>query len=138
MGKLDYPTILQIPQLIGREICLLVTPIPKPRMTRRDKWAQRPCVMRYRAFKDELRDSLENIPFPTDVLIVLFGIPMPKSWSKKKKNEMWSRPHAAKPDIDNLLKALIDAVMIEDQSIHTVFAQKVWSEEGYIRFIAYP
>tara|TARA_B110000503_G_C7149523_1_gene414493 strand:- start:1335 stop:1628 length:294 start_codon:yes stop_codon:yes gene_type:complete len=94
--------------------------------------------MRYRAFKDELRVALEDTPFPDDVLIVLFGIPMPNSWSKKKKEKMWTTAHQAKPDVDNLLKALMDAVMIEDQSIHTVFAQKVWSEEGYIRFVTYP
>lgn len=27
-----------------------ITPIGKPRMTRADKWKQRPPVMRYRAF----------------------------------------------------------------------------------------
>lgn len=27
-----------------------ITPIGKPRMTRADKWKQRPAVMRYRAF----------------------------------------------------------------------------------------
>jgi len=32
-----------------------ITPVPKPRQTRSDKWKQRPCVMRYRAFADEVR-----------------------------------------------------------------------------------
>jgi hypothetical protein len=30
-------------------------PVPKPRQTRSDKWKQRPCVMAYRTFADELR-----------------------------------------------------------------------------------
>ena len=34
---------------------ILVTPNTKPRMTRADKWKQRPCVVQYRTFKDTLR-----------------------------------------------------------------------------------
>ena len=32
-----------------------IKPVPKPRMTQRDAWDKRPCVLRYRAFKDEVR-----------------------------------------------------------------------------------
>ncbi|GAG23977.1 unnamed protein product, partial [marine sediment metagenome] len=32
-----------------------VTPNTKPRMTKRDKWKKRPCVIKYRKFCDELR-----------------------------------------------------------------------------------
>lgn len=32
-----------------------IVPVPKPRMTQRDKWQKRPAVMRYRAFCDEVR-----------------------------------------------------------------------------------
>ena len=32
-----------------------IIPLGKPRMTQRDKWAKRPAVLRYRAFKDECR-----------------------------------------------------------------------------------
>ena len=34
---------------------------------------------------------------------------MPKSWSLKKKKAMNGKPHRQTADIDNLLKALIDA-----------------------------
>jgi len=59
---------------------------------------------------------------------------MPKSWSKKKKAEMINKPHKQKPDIDNLLKGLMDALLEEDSHVHTVFARKIWAEEGSIVF----
>lgn len=38
-----------------KEIILDIEPVAKPRMTKKDKWAKRPCVMKYRAYKDMLR-----------------------------------------------------------------------------------
>ena len=31
-----------------------IKPLGKPRMTQRDRWAKRPCVNRYYAYKDHL------------------------------------------------------------------------------------
>ncbi|MES0445055.1 MAG: RusA family crossover junction endodeoxyribonuclease, partial [Desulfobacterales bacterium] len=81
-----------------------ITPVPKPRQTRSDKWKQRPCVMRYRAFADEARAL--GITIEDGGSTVLFSIPMPKTWSEKKKLRMDAEPHQQKPDIDNLLKSL--------------------------------
>ena len=38
-----------------------ITPIGKPRMTRADKWKQRPAVMRYRAFCDAGAGRTHNL-----------------------------------------------------------------------------
>jgi len=57
---------------------------------------------------------------------------MPKSWSKKKKLEMVGRPHKQKPDLDNLLKALLDAVFDEDCEIWDIQATKYWNTRGMI------
>ena len=32
-----------------------VNPVSKPRMTQSDKWKQRPTVLKYRQFKDDMR-----------------------------------------------------------------------------------
>lgn len=100
----------------------------------------RPIVARYRAFKDALRAELRHkgVTVPDDVLIVSFGVMMAASWSQKKKDRMVGSFHRQTPDVDNLLKALMDAAHIEDKSIHTVFAEKVWAYEGFIRIITYP
>jgi len=58
---------------------------------------------------------------------------MPKSWSLKKKKAMNGKPHRQTADIDNLLKALIDALLSEDKQVWDVHASKRWGETGQIR-----
>lgn len=111
-----------------------ITPVPKPRMTQRDKWAKRPAVMRYRDFADGVR--LLNIRVPESGASIVFGLPMPKSWSKKKRLAMDGQPHQQKPDIDNLLKALLDSIYAEDCGVYHIGGMgKYWSKDGYIKII---
>ena len=108
-----------------------ITPVSKPRQTQRDKWAQRPAVMAYRAFADECRLRQVHICNCGDT--ITFIIPMPSSWSEKKKAAMDGLPHQVKPDIDNLLKAVMDAVCPHgDQAIFDIRARKFWGRVGYI------
>ena len=37
-----------------------IIPRAKPRMTRADTWKKRPCVVKYWAYKDELRRLIEE------------------------------------------------------------------------------
>ena len=107
-----------------------ITPVPKPRQTRSDKWKQRPCVMRYRAFSDEI-NAMDAKLYNGDS--IAFTMPMPKSWSKKKKAEMNQQPHQQVPDLDNLLKALMDAIHKQDCALwHLSCCMKVWGYEGAI------
>lgn len=108
----------------------LITPIPKPRQTQRDRWAQRPPVLRYRAFCDEVR--LNRISLPESGYHVTFVLPMPDSWSKKKRAEMAGKPHQQKPDKDNLEKALLDAIFEDDCRIWDGRVTKIWGEVGQI------
>ena len=109
-----------------------ITPMGAPRMTRADAWRVpvRDCVARYRAFKDEVRlraVSLENGDR------VVFVLPMPVSWSKKKKAEMCGKPHQQKYDLDNLCKALMDALFQDDSHIWKLSIEKIWGYTGEIR-----
>lgn len=107
-------------------------------MTQRDKWKKRPVVVKYRAFKDTIRYKLKAMGLETMDLNnggVRFVVPMPKSWSLKKRGEMNGQPHTQKPDIDNFLKALLDALYTEDSHIHTITVQKVWGVEGEIQIV---
>lgn len=106
-----------------------ITPIAKPRMTRSDKWKKRPCVMNYRAFADEVR--LRGVTVGNGAKVV-FHLPMPKSWSKKKQAQMHGMPHTQKPDIDNLTKALLDALYQDDSFIWQLTIEKRWSVNGSI------
>lgn len=109
---------------------ILITPVPKPRQTRSDQWKQRPVVMRYRAFADELRLKYrEDLPHSVHLV---FHIQMPKSWSKKKRLSMDGQPHQQKPDFDNLAKAVCDALLPEDSVVYKCLVEKYWAEDAAI------
>lgn len=110
-----------------------ICPLPKPRMTQRDRWAKRPAVLRYRAFCDEVR--LRGVALPVCCSHVTFVMPMPPSWSKKKRAALAGQPHQQKPDADNLLKALMDAVYHDDCAVWDVRVTKLWGETGSIKII---
>lgn len=107
-----------------------IVPIPKPRMTRADKWKKRDCVMRYRAFKDLIR--IFRVTLPEAGAHVIFVIPMPMSWTKKKKIEMEGKPCRSKPDRDNLDKALCDAIYADDACVWDCRTTKIWGYDGKI------
>lgn len=96
-------------------------PVPKPRMTRSDKWSKRKCVMDYYSYKDRLLEAGVVIPARCRVV---FGIPT-------KDKRLWGTPHMKRPDVDNLLKGLMDAVK-EDGYVHNVHVSKVYSEDGFV------
>ena len=104
-----------------------VTPIGKPRMTQRDRWKNRACVLAYYEFKDTIRDQLGGFVFPNSGSTVTFFLPPPKSWSKKKRREHENQPHMVRPDIDNLLKALLDSLFENDSCVWDVRSRKVYS-----------
>lgn len=106
-----------------------ITPMGKPRMTQRDRWKKRPVVLRYHAFKDEVR--LKKVELPESYHII-FVLPMPKTWSKKKKEAMKGTAHQQTPDKDNLEKALLDALHTNDAHIWTGCVSKIWGYEGKI------
>lgn len=107
-----------------------ITPVPKPRMTQGDRWSKRKPVLNYFAFKSECK--LKGVTIPECNYHVIFVIPMPKSWSNKKRAEMKGKPHQQRPDKDNLEKGLLDAIFDEDCRVWDGRATKIWGETGQI------
>jgi len=107
-----------------------ITPMGKPRMTRSDAWKKRPCVMRYWEFKDTCK--AQGLAVPESDSHLIFILPMPKSWSKKKKLLMDGKAHQSKPDIDNITKAVLDAVYKDDSKVWDLRTTKLWGVEGMI------
>ena len=107
-----------------------IVPVPKPRMTQRDKFFKRPATAKYWHFVDLCK--LNRIALPCFGAHVTFILPMPRSWSKKKKATMDGKPHMSRPDLSNLLKALEDAIYQEDSVIYDVHIEKRWGIEGKI------
>lgn len=107
-----------------------ITPMGKPRQTRADKWKQRDVVLRYRAFCDEVR--LKKVTMPEAGSHITFILPMPASWSQKKRAAMNGKAHQQKPDVDNMIKALMDALYADDAHIWDLRITKLWGVTGQI------
>lgn len=113
-------------------------------MTRADAWKQRPVVLFYHVFRDQLVFLMKKdgvVPEDFCKLDVCFYLPMPKSWSEKKKLKILGSPHQQKPDIDNLQKALLDSIFRDgdDSMVYDIHATKRWSENiGRIEIEIWP
>ena len=113
-----------------------IIPCSKPRMTRADKWKKRQSVVKFFAFRDAVRQDESWKTFELldmDSFEIEFHVPMPKSWSKKKKIQFNGKPHQQRPDLDNYLKAWKDSVYEEDSVVWKIHASKLWAETGYIK-----
>ena len=121
-----------------------VTPMGAVRMTKSDTWKldpnhadprkrQRDAVRRYFEYKNKVVSSCNECGYCLgETLDIIFYLPMPNSWSKKKKEAHQFKPHQSRPDIDNLLKAFMDALKKEDSDVWKVTAEKRYSYTGFI------
>ena len=113
-----------------------ISPVSKPRMVRSDKWKKRTATDSYWAFKAELKlkanlAGLKTLPPILDS--VLFIVPMPDSWSERKKKSLDGMPHTQRPDLDNFLKGLQDCLCSEDSHIWRIrYLSKVWGRTGQL------
>jgi Holliday junction resolvase RusA-like endonuclease len=114
---------------------LFIDPVAKPRMTKRDKWAGRPVVERYFAYCNQLRILADAGGLTLrNGMEITFYVPMPKSWTKAKRDAHRLQPHQQKPDLDNFAKAIIDALLPEDKHIwHIGALKKYWDDTGSIK-----
>jgi Holliday junction resolvase RusA-like endonuclease len=106
-------------------------------MTRSDVWKKRPAVLKYRKFCDDLRARMPKKAIDkmqVNGVFCRFYLPFPKSSSKKDREKLNGKHHLSRPDTDNMIKAVLDALFAEDRMIHTIFAQKFWDTEGRIEF----
>lgn len=116
-------------------------PVAKPRMTRRDQWQTRPAVARYRAYCDDLRAAAaaQGFTLPDHGAHMVFRIPMPPSWPKRKRAEMDGQPHQQRPDVDNLTKAILDALRPDgDAAVWQLSAEKRWAQSGGVEITVAP
>ena len=117
------------PVVVPRITVCRVDPIGKPRMTRRDHWMKRPCVVAYWKYKLLLQGAfagqdLSNVH--TVSWTAYFS--MPESWSKKKKDAMRGTSHYSKPDRDNVDKGILDALFENDSGIAHGEMHKYWDD----------
>ena len=114
--------------------------MPKPRMTRRDKWASTRTKQASKYFKWKTDFAFlckeKNFNPTTSMPNIVFEFAIPKSYSKARKAYLLGKEHDVKPDIDNCLKSILDSICPKDQKISRVGTmKKVWGEKSRIIFI---
>ena len=111
-------------------------PVSKPRMTQSDSWRKPPrkCVAQYREFADKIREYASTVQWKEESGLaysfsIKFVFEFPKSYSKKKCESLVSKPYLQKPDIDNLVKAILDPLFEADQKVWALDRiEKIWDD----------
>jgi len=122
--------------MITRKILINPQTASRPRVTRKGTFYPKA----YTEFKRDFPRLLGARKLLSGALMmrISFTIPIPKSWTKKKKTEMMGKYHTQTPDIDNLEKAVMDAMngyfYKDDSQIAVMMSYKRWGEVGSIEF----
>lgn len=114
-----------------------IEPMGAVRLSRQDKFAPSKRANKYFRYGADIRALGVTMP---EVPRLVFTLPMPPSWSKKKKDLMRGKPHLSKPDCDNLLKGLQDSIYYKRDDAHVWcgWMEKRWGDEGSIEITELP
>ncbi|UQD53323.1 RusA family crossover junction endodeoxyribonuclease [Bacillus methanolicus] len=114
-----------------------VEPMGAVRMTGRGKFIK-PNAQRYLAYKEliqwHVKQQLKRQNTLTGALEVeiRFTMPIPESWSKKQRAAAIGEYHVKKPDADNLVKGVFDAMnkiaWKDDNQVAKITAIKIYGE----------
>jgi Holliday junction resolvase RusA-like endonuclease len=115
----------------------------RPRFSRKNMTAYTPA--KTVAFEKRIKTIAENaISAPLSGVIRLcltFNFSVRKSWPRKKRENLNNCYHIQRPDLDNLVKTVSDALnevaFFDDCQIACIEAQKLWSNAASIDVIIY-
>ena len=116
-----------------KELYIETVPIPKGRPRFYGGHAVTP--EKTRKYEKLIRDSWTHGIVDAEYLTIdmVFKMPIPQSLSKKKQRELDGQPHVKKPDLDNLVKAILDSIQgvafDNDSKVWCINACKEYAEE---------
>ena len=114
------------------------TPVPKGRPRFYGNHAVTP--EKTRIYEALIRDSWTYGKIEGPIIVSMkFTFEIPKSYSKKKRSELLYRPKTTKPDLDNLVKAVLDGLQGEafedDSSVCGIVATKEYGTEPKVSIV---
>jgi len=121
---------------LSTSFSIIGKPIGAVRQTKRDVWAKRPSVLRYRAWCDLARKACTGNPtkkLDANQWLGFYAFshsPMPESWSKKEKAAMAGQLMRQKPDADNVCKAVGDSLFDNDEKLAIMQCVQYWCMQG--------
>ncbi|MRF37158.1 RusA family crossover junction endodeoxyribonuclease [Staphylococcus sp. KY49P] len=106
---------------------------PRPRFRNTGKYVQTYMPAKYTNHKKNIQAQMPNLMIDAPIkLTIEFHFPLLKSWSKKKHVAMIGQYKVTKPDIDNLIKTVLDAankhVWQDDNQIVEIASFKKYAE----------
>lgn len=142
----DYGIYFMLPNMerVTIEYRFDIAPCAAPRMTRRDKYyldpnhpdqkkRQRKVVTKYFGWKTAFTLMAKQQGYAlTEVLRVIFIVPMPAGLSEKEKDARRGEKHQIRPDTDNYTKAIKDSFGVDDGFVWDERSIKVWGDVGQI------
>ncbi|UTG99338.1 RusA family crossover junction endodeoxyribonuclease [Macrococcoides canis] len=113
-------------------------PSPRPRFRNAGRFPQAYMPTSYIKHKEYIQKQMPKLLIDKSIkLTILFEMPMLKSWSNPQKQRMIKAYHSKKPDIDNLLKTVLDAanghLWIDDGQIVEIHSAKRYAETTKIK-----
>lgn len=110
---------------------------PRPRFSKRGNFVQTYMPATYTAHKAFIQKQMPKVMLKSDLIVTIeFLFNPPKSWSNKKRLAMIGQYKRTKPDIDNLIKTVLDAankhLWKDDNQIVEVRSFKKYADEPKI------
>lgn len=110
---------------------------PRPRFRNTGRYVQTYMPASYTKHKDFIREQMPNVLLNGNLKVTLsFYFKVPKSWSNRKKLLAIGQYKRTKPDIDNLIKTVLDAannhLWKDDNQIVEIHSFKQYAEEPKI------
>ena len=113
-------------------IPLVPYPAPRPRFSKWGTYNPKKYTDHKKAIATLAKCVFNGTEKPVK-LSCIFYMPIPKSWSKKKRLEAVGQYHIKKPDSDNLLKTIKDALSgiayIDDSQVAVTITHKIYSDD---------
>lgn len=123
--KKKFPPPLSPPVTVSKTIPMPAFGKARPRVTKNGTHMPAEYTKRV----NKLRWAFGSVPEGLVHVSVTAVRQVPASWSKKKQAAAIGRYAKPKPDADNILGAVMDALFEDDDRVVTVFCEKVWGEE---------
>lgn len=126
------------------QLFIEIEPMGAVRMTQKGKFTNKNAI-RYLNYKNFLKwqaktqakgQKFEKNPLEVSMKFIM---PVPDSWSKKKRSDAYGRYHMKKPDADNLVKGVFDSlnqiVWQDDNQVAKLSAIKVYGDKPGIEVL---
>lgn len=113
-------------------------PLARPRLSRYPHSVFNPQEKEMKAAEWDLKFQAPDTPMEGPISMdVVFYMPIAKSMYKTRRTALMDKPHASRPDIDNLLKFLLDAAKClykDDSQVCKLTAVKIYSDNPRTEF----